>query len=189
MNNKLVFNDYGVAKYQKKENGQTIDVEVYDISVKMGPGFWTTLHCIAFYARTKEEQLSAVKTIKLLCHKFPCQECRHHAKKYIKDHPMEKYVGVKTKNGDMLGLFTWTWKFHNAVNHRIDKPILSWEMAYEMYKNIDKDGEEGSSGQCSHCSSSEGHHKKKYTYEKNDKEPYFLMEAKNRKKEHKSKHK
>ena len=102
MNNKLVFNNQGKATYQKKENGQTIDVEVVDTSIHLGPGYWTVLHCITFYARTKEEQLAAVNTVKLLCRKFPCQTCRQHAKQYLKDHPIEKYIGVKTKSGERL---------------------------------------------------------------------------------------
>jgi len=190
--NKLVFNNQGKAHYQKKENGQIIDVEVMDTSKYYGPGLWTAFHCIAFYSRTKEDQLSAVYAIKLMCRKFPCGTCRNHAKEYLKEHPIEKYIGVKTKDGEKLGLFIWTWKFHNAVNHRLDKPIISYEMAYEMYKNIDKDEEnaEGLGSSCGSCSEKADESKaKKYQYKKNSEEPYFLTEAKSKKHEHKSKRK
>lgn len=191
MNNKLVFNDQGVAHFQKKEHGQIIDVTVEDISIKLGSGYWSCIHTLAFYARTKEEQLAAVYAIKMLCNKFPCENCRNHAKKYLEKHPIEKYIGIKTKSGERLGLFTYTWKFHNAVNHKLDKMIVSWELAYEMYKNIDKDDhvfEEGSSG-CGSCSSGVKNKKKDYKYEKNTEEPYFLTEAKNKTSRDKSKHK
>jgi hypothetical protein len=187
--NKLVFNNQGVANFQKTENGKIIDVIVEDISVKVGNGYWICIHCIAFYARTKEEQIAAANTIKLLCRKFPCETCRNHAKKYLKEHPIEKYINVKTKSGEKLGLFTWTWKFHNAVNHRLGKEIVPWHIAYEMYKNIDKDGEQfddGSGSQCSACSEDKNK-QKKYKYEKNVEEPYYLTEAKETKRKHKSK--
>lgn len=176
-NNKLVFNDQGVAKYKKKESGQIVDVEITDISKQMGPGYWSVLHTIAFYAHSKEEQLAAVNTIKLLINKFPCQTCREHAQKYLKKHPIEKYIGVKIKTGERLGLFVYLWKFHNFVNHRLQKPIVSYEFAYEMYKNIDKDDHYFSES-CGSCSS--GGKNKKYKHEDNKEEPYYLTEVKNK---------
>jgi hypothetical protein len=35
-----------------------------------------------------------------------------------------------------LGLFIWTWKFHNAVNTRLRKPVMSWDTAYSLYSEL-----------------------------------------------------
>lgn len=102
----------------------------------IGPGIWNFIHKFAFKARTKAEQLAFVKLMKETCQNFPCFTCRGHCTEYIKNHPLEEYVGVLVVINNQrlpLGLFVWTWKFHNAVNARINKPIMSWETAYNLY--------------------------------------------------------
>lgn len=102
----------------------------------VGPGAWNIIHKRAFKARTRAEQLAFIQLMKDTCHDFPCFTCRGHCTEYIKNHPLEEYLGVLVDiNGQRLplGLFVWTWKFHNAVNARISKPIMTWETAYNLY--------------------------------------------------------
>ena len=49
---------------------------------------------------------------------------------------MEQYLdlSIDIANEKLdLGLFIWAWKFHNAVNSRINKPIMGWDTAYNLY--------------------------------------------------------
>jgi hypothetical protein len=53
---------------------------------------------------------------------------------------MEEYLNVLVEINDKkmsLGLFVWSWKFHNAVNARIKKPLMSWDTAYNLYSETE----------------------------------------------------
>jgi hypothetical protein len=101
-----------------------------------GPGTWNVLHRLAFKARTRKAQTNFIEVMKETCAGFSCVVCRGHCSEYIKNHPLEEYLGIKVSIGDQtldLGMFVWTWKFHNAVNARLKKPIMSWITAYNLY--------------------------------------------------------
>lgn len=102
----------------------------------IGPGTWNVIHRNAFAARTNTQQSTFIQLTKDICYGFPCYVCKGHCTEYIKNHPMEDYLNVPVDiNGErlMLGLFVWAWKFHNAVNARLNKPIMSWETSYNLY--------------------------------------------------------
>lgn len=116
-----------------KEHGEQNEMSYYkDITNPkyVGPGVWYVIHSIAYYANTLADQKNAIKTITFICEHFPCEKCRGHAQKYIKENPMENNLMKEKKE---LSLFLWTWKFHNAVNYRIGKHIMSWEVAIQLY--------------------------------------------------------
>lgn len=105
-----------------------------------GPGTWNAIHRIAFDARTDKDQRCFIAIMHDICNKYSCMTCRGHCQEYIKNHPMEEYLGVVVEiDGKkiMLGMFIWTWKFHNAVNYRLKKPIMSWTTAYNLYNDTD----------------------------------------------------
>lgn len=106
----------------------------------IGPGTWDVIHRRAFKARTRAQQLSFAEFMKDVCHTFPCFVCKGHCTEYIKNHPLEEHIGVLVDiNGEQiaLGIFVWTWKFHNAVNARLGKPIMSWETAYNIFSDTE----------------------------------------------------
>lgn len=106
----------------------------------IGPGTWNVIHRIAFNSRTKEEQLAYINLIKDICSGFPCEICRGHCNEYIKNHPLEDYLDtlLEVKGQKLsLGMFIWSWKFHNAVNMRTNKPMMSWDTAYNLYSQKD----------------------------------------------------
>lgn len=129
---KLQFDDKGKAVFKQKNKNEVIQYEVTDISKQVGPGTWNVLHTLAFFSKT-EDQPHCAQYLKIIIYKFPCDQCRKHAIHYLKDNPMKKYLS-KSK-----GLFKWTVKFHNYVNYNLKKPIMSYDMAYEMYKHIDQE--------------------------------------------------
>lgn len=104
----------------------------------VGPGTWNVIHRLSFKARTPEQQRRFIDEMKEICYGFPCNVCMGHCTEYIKNHPIEDYLGTLVDiNGEKmaLGIFVWTWKFHNAVNKRISKPIMSWDTAYNLYSD------------------------------------------------------
>ena len=106
----------------------------------IGPGTWNVIHRRSYKARTHEEQVNFIDLMKDICHGFPCVVCKGHCTEYIKNHPMEEYLDILVDiNGEKLalGLFVWAWKFHNAVNARIKKPIMSWDTAYNLYSETE----------------------------------------------------
>lgn len=149
----------------------------------IGPGTWNVIHTLAYNAKTKEDKECFIKQMNLICKQFPCETCRGHCKQYIKENPMEDYLNVVTE-GKKLGLFTWTWKFHNAVNFRIGKPNLSWEMAlhiYSQYKVNHTEKEIKSGGVCSlECSDPDKSKHKKDKNDKNVKKPLYKIDKEER---------
>lgn len=102
----------------------------------IGPGTWNVIHRTAFKAQTSALQTCFVNYMKEICHNFPCTVCRGHCTEYIKNHPLEDYLNTVIEMGDKklsLGMFIWSWRFHNAVNARLKKPIMSWDTAYNLY--------------------------------------------------------
>lgn len=112
----------------------------------VGPGTWHVIHALAYAAKTKNEQQQFVKTMHTICETFPCENCKEHCKEYIKNNPMNKLIDVEFDTGEKLGLFMWTWKFHNAVNQRIGKNTMSWSDAYSLYSGVNK------KSSCDECS-------------------------------------
>jgi len=107
----------------------------------IGPGTWNTIHRYAYKSRLPSEQKNFINFMKEICSGFPCTVCRGHCVEYIKNNPMEDYIDVSVDilgEKIILGLFIWSWKFHNAVNARLKKPVMSWDTAYNLYS--DKEG-------------------------------------------------
>lgn len=101
----------------------------------IGPGTWNVIHTMAYDAKTTIKKNNFIEFMKeIISKKFPCPVCREHCVEYIRDHPLEEYLDVTT-NETSTGLFLWTWKFHNAVNARLDKPIMDWNTAVNLYGN------------------------------------------------------
>lgn len=102
----------------------------------IGPGTWNVIHRLAYNARTKDQQLAYITLMKEICEGFPCDICKGHCKEYITNHPLEEYLNTNLDiqgHSLPLGMFIWSWKFHNAVNTRTKKPIMSWDTAYNLY--------------------------------------------------------
>lgn len=104
----------------------------------VGPGTWNVIHRLAIRATTTPKQNEFISTMNEICNGFPCNVCNKHCKEYISTHPLEEYIGVVTEINNvklLLGMFIWSWKFHNDVNARLNKPIMNWDTAYNLYSN------------------------------------------------------
>jgi hypothetical protein len=98
---------------------------------KFGPVTWYIMHNTAL--KLNEETFS--DWVRLLIDSIPCNNCRSHALEYIEINPPENFLGIENEKGEPIGMFQWTWQFHNNVNIRLNKEILDYDDAYRMYTN------------------------------------------------------
>lgn len=103
----------------------------------IGPGVWYIIHLKAKDATNDKRIDQFIDFMYMLTEKFSCKNCRKHMTAYINDHPMENLRYLENDKGVRIGMFKWSWLFHNAVNTRIHKPFVDWETAWEMYDNPD----------------------------------------------------
>ena len=97
----------------------------------VGPGTWDVTHREAFHSKTREQQLRFIDFMKRTCKGFPCKECSINCTKYIENHPMEDFL-----NRGELGMFIWSWMFHNTVNTRLGKSSMDFDTAYNRYSGV-----------------------------------------------------
>lgn len=80
-----------------------------------GPVFWQTIHILTITTHLT----LAPEVITTLCLSLPCPSCSVHAREYLEKHP------INANSRDEL--IDWAITFHNAVNTRLEKPVLSIE--------------------------------------------------------------
>lgn len=97
-----------------------------------GPGLWYGIHITAWYAKTEEEKRAFVKYMEHIRDTIQCLSCRDHCASYMEQNPISDYWNQRYNDVD-VGMFKWTFNFHNAVNQRLNKPIMDWSTAYNLY--------------------------------------------------------
>jgi hypothetical protein len=94
----------------------------------IGPGIWYTIHSLAADAKTPQEKTDVIRHIRKIQSRFPCNDCKVHFGNYLEYNPPEMTV-----NGSPESLFAWTVNFHNSVNHRLNKPQVSYNDAKSIF--------------------------------------------------------
>lgn len=112
-----------------------MEVTQFADPVKVGPGIWFSLHLMALHATTDELKRAFLIYVENLCANFRCQDCQKHFRKYLDEHPLLPYWDRKDGQGRPLGMFIWSWEFHNAVNRFLHKYEPTLEEAYDYYHN------------------------------------------------------
>lgn len=112
-----------------------------------GPGAWFTIHTLAHNAQSERDKKSFERDMKIICNGIKCSTCKSHCEQYLKDNPIKDYWNLKDKEDKEVGMFQWTWAFHNAVNKRLGKKELDFDTAYYLYSDspdtvCTKEGEE-----------------------------------------------
>jgi hypothetical protein len=93
-----------------------------------GPRGWRWLHVTAIgypLRPTPGEARAAAERISGFVGHIPCPECRGHAARYVRRRPLA------LENSDSLQV--WAWRFHNAVNARLGKPLVSFDAYRAAY--------------------------------------------------------
>ena len=97
-----------------------------------GPGAWEFLHSITFnYPNhpTPKEKQQTRQFFHLLKYVLPCERCRQHYTEGI-----EKIMPIEPHLKNQETLSRWLVRFHNTVNKRLGKPIMSYDSVREKYQ-------------------------------------------------------
>ena len=97
-----------------------------------GPPTWRLLHCLSVKAKDTMTlpQLNDLKTIlERIVSNLPCPVCSTHAKSYFK---LNNFKTITTLTQLRYFLFV----FHNNVNTRINKPLITYEEHNMLYQNM-----------------------------------------------------
>ena len=95
-----------------------------------GPRAWYKLHTAAIFfscSPSEQERIAVHNQIWQFVSTLPCQKCRGHARSYISQHL------PNTNNSETLQ--SWMFNFHNFVNHRLDKPPISYDKYLTKYQD------------------------------------------------------
>jgi hypothetical protein len=102
---------------------------------RFGPGAWLVIHTLAFRAKDAEAKQCFIKDMHKICDGLKCHTCKTHCTAYLKEHHIRQFWNVRSKEGEDIGMFKWSWAFHNAVNARLGKKILDFNTAYHLYSD------------------------------------------------------
>jgi len=116
----------------------------------VGPGTWWLTHMKGKDATNDKLIEEFIDHMYFLAENFSCKNCRKHINQYMETHPFDDLRNLRNEDGERIGMFKWSWLFHNAVNTRIGKPHVDWETAVEMFygdtgvcsKNCEEAGED-----------------------------------------------
>ena len=99
----------------------------------IGPGTWFTLHTMAMACGDPDACIFYIQFVKAIIDSFPCNKCRLHALSFIQKNPPEEYIHIYNDINEPIGMFKWSWLFHNHANKGIGKPLLSYDEAWKLY--------------------------------------------------------
>lgn len=99
-----------------------------------GRPLWFSLHYGALHYPEKPDDKMInmnVGFIRGLPIMIPCDLCKNHAYDYISGFTDSQ---LRVISSDKKKLFEWYWAFHNDVNKRTGKPLISLEDALRLYE-------------------------------------------------------
>lgn len=98
-----------------------------------GPGAWMVTHVLAMITDQsghKKDYTRFSLFVYRMIHAFPCRVCRRHAVRYLDNHP----TPASRAEGSA---FEWSFTFHNTVNKRLGKKVLTLQEATPLYENTE----------------------------------------------------
>ena len=98
-----------------------------------GRGVWLSMHVLAIDSINDMSINFFMGWVNKMLYRLPCSKCVKHATDYLSTHPMEPYREYINEDGVRNGMFIWSWTFHNDVNKRLGKTLVTFEDAYNMY--------------------------------------------------------
>lgn len=100
----------------------------------LGPGKWDSIHDLSCFISNIDDANKSIYGIKKIIYSIKC-ECVDHAINYINENPIENSIGEPDEHGYYIGIAKWTWSFHNAVNIRLGKQWMPWDIFEKKYIN------------------------------------------------------
>jgi hypothetical protein len=93
---------------------------------------WDRIHRLSVAAITPQLKLDFIKYMEYVRDHFPCGKCKPHIRQKLSTTDFSQYNNIIENNKD-VGYAKWSWEFHNQVNQRLSKPILSWDEFVKKY--------------------------------------------------------
>lgn len=107
----------------------------------IGPGVWYMLHLLALESESSPEIKEAFpQMIDVLRQKFPCEICRKHLNKAVRELPVRPHADLPH------GYWTWAYAIHDKANKRLDKVSPDIHEARRWFINP---------GECENCGGKE----------------------------------
>ena len=106
--------------------------------IYFGPGLWLTLHAEALEADQTGQTSNYLQTLNNILNYLPCKECKIHANDYVNKYPPNQWISFR--RGHPSQLFEWSWRFHNTVNQRLGKPLITLNQAREIFSKLKSTG-------------------------------------------------
>jgi len=97
-----------------------------------GPPTWQLLHCMSVKAKdtmTPAQIQELMRIIERITSNLPCPTCSSHAKAYFKQHHFARITSLP-----QLRFFLFS--FHNNVNTRLKKSVITYEEHNLLYHNM-----------------------------------------------------
>lgn len=100
----------------------------------IGSGLWYNLHTQAKYVDDDESLAIFRISFEQMLMSLPCPKCRKHSTNYYdKNYLDSSKLNTYMYNGYDLSIFKWTVDFHNNVNFRLNKSLMSVNTAINVY--------------------------------------------------------
>jgi hypothetical protein len=103
-----------------------------------GPCLWKFFHSVGYALgniSNKNERCEKTNEIwkhtKSLINTIPCPSCRKHA---MNEYTTTRYTNPDDSHCDWYQ--QWAFQFHNKVNKRLHKPIMSWEDSVKIASSL-----------------------------------------------------
>ena len=96
---------------------------------------WELIHRLAVYCVDDVTTDAYLVLIDQIFKQLPDDECRcrTHAQEYVREHPINELRGYTDDRGRPIGVFFWSWRFHNKVNRDLGKRLVPWPEAFSAY--------------------------------------------------------
>lgn len=99
-----------------------------------GPRTWRFFHLLASISDRKDACALWLPLLKSTSLVLPCELCRHDMAQYLVQHRFVVNPVLITGDEVKESMVGYLWAFHNSVNARIGKSILSQEESIVLYE-------------------------------------------------------
>ena len=97
-----------------------------------GPGTWWLIHLKSYLTDSEDKIEEFYDFLYTIVYNIPCPMCRGNAINYIHTNDGSKYLN-KRYNGRHIGMLMWMVDFHNDVNKRNNKELVSRNNVFTAY--------------------------------------------------------
>jgi hypothetical protein len=101
-------------------------------TVTWGSNAWTLLHTISYLCNQKKDPYFTSRVKSFIRHYWkllPCARCRKDASQYLQKNDI-----LRLSNPEQI--FYYTFTFHNHVNKKLKKPVISQEQYQNLYSSV-----------------------------------------------------